>query len=277
MNDKFIAFIDILGFSDLVKAEEKRGGDVVRLLELTNTLGALEQTAPARICPNSRQISPDLDFRKTQISDCAVVSAEISPAGVINLAHHCFAVALALIRKGAQCRGYVTRGNIIHTDHQFIGTGYLHALENEKSVAFMRGDIEEKGTPFIQVDDVVTDYVKNESDNCVRRIFGRIVRSDGSYTAIYPFDALRNIPSAFIQSGFDPHRWKNAVQVSMRHRKENLEIFEKAERLAVDESVKRKIRHYKRGLEEVVQHLISKEAALDQMIATGRIPYGTIW
>jgi hypothetical protein len=38
-----------------------------------------------------------------------------------------------------------------------------------------------------------------------------------------------------------------------------------------------KIRHYKRGLEEVIERLHAKEAALDQMIATGRIPYGTVW
>jgi hypothetical protein len=104
-----------------------------------------------------------------------------------------------------------------------------------------------------------------------------MIRSDGSYTALYPFDALRNVPAALIRVDFDPHHWKAALQVSVRHRTETLMIFEKAEHDAADENVKRKIAHYKHGLQEVIQHLKTKDAALDRMIATGQIPYGTVW
>ena len=276
MKDKFIAFIDILGFSELVRAEEERGGDFSQLLDLTKALNTPPETK-SRICPCSRFVSADLDFQKTQISDCVVLSAEVSPAGVINLTHHCFGIALALIRKGSLCRGYITRGNIVHTDNQFIGTGYMRALELEKNVAFMRSDIDEKGTPFIQIDKSVADFVNSEGDQCVQLIFGRTTRSDGTYTAIYPFDALRNIPGALIRVDFDPHRWKSALHVSLKHRNENLARFDKAESDARDESVKRKIRHYKRGLQDVIDHLKSKEAALDTMIGTGCIPYGAVW
>ena len=202
--DKFIAFVDILGFSALLKDEESSGRDLSRPLELVKLLGSTDYKFSPSVCPLSPRLAADVGFRITQISDCVVVSAEASPAGVINLAHYCFGIAIQFLAKGALCRGYMTRGNIYHEGNKFFGTGYVHAVENEKIVAFMRADVEEKGTPFIQIDDTVTDYVKNEGDNCVKMLFGRHIRSDGSYTAIYPFDALRKVPASIIGFDFKP-------------------------------------------------------------------------
>jgi hypothetical protein len=275
--NKFIAYVDILGFSALVKDEERNGRDLSRPLELVKLLGSSEKKYQPNVCPHSRRLAPDIDFKMTQISDCVVVSAEVSPAGVMNLAHYCFGIAITLLGKGALCRGYVTRGNIFHDDHQFIGTGYVHAVENEKSVAFMRADVEEEGTPFIQIDETVTDYVRDESDDCVRKMFARMVRSDEAYTAIYPFEAMSKVPSSIITWDFNPREWKEHLQKSLGYRERELAVFEEAERLAVDEKAKRKVRHYKRGLEEVIQRLRDREATLDLMIATGNIPYGGAW
>lgn len=226
MKDKFIAFVDILGFSSLVEAEEQKGNDLSRLLELTETLGSPVRTGAPIACPNSRRASPDVDFKTTQISDCVVVSTEISPAGIVSLVQHCFVITLALLSKSSLCRGYITRGNIVHNDHQFIGTGYMHALKSQKTVAFMRTNIEETGTPFVQIDNRVTEYVKNESDDCVRKVFDRMVRSDGSYTAIYPFEALSKIPSALVTPDFNPDVQKLHVQrsIGFRHLIEALAI-----------------------------------------------------
>ena len=275
--NKFIAFVDILGFSALVKAEEQSGRDLSRSLELVKLLGSSERKCQPSICPHSRRLAPDIDFKMTQVSDCVVVSAEVSPAGVMNLAHYCFGIAITLLNKGALCRGYMTRGNIFHDDHQFIGTGYVHAVENEKSVAFMRADVEEEGTPFIQIDETVTDYVRSESDDCVRKMFARIVRSDESYTAIYPFEAMSKVPSSLITWDFNPKDWKANLQKSLGYREQDLAVFEEAERLAVGDKAKRKVRHYKRGLEEVIERLRVREAALDRMISTGIIPHGGTW
>jgi hypothetical protein len=179
---------------------------------LVKLLGSSEEKHQPNICPQSRRLAADIDFKMTQISDCVVISAEVSPAGVMNLAHYCFGIAITLFSKGALCRGYMTRGNIFHDDHQFIGTGYVHAVENEKSVAFMRADVEEEGTPFIQIDETVTDYVRSESDECVRKMFARIVRSDETYTAIYPFEAMSKVPSSLITWDFGARQVGRAVQ-----------------------------------------------------------------
>jgi hypothetical protein len=94
--DKAIAFIDILGWSRLVEnAETGRGLPLAKLLKLLECLGtgneraAFEKTGP-KWCPWALHQERNLDFQVSQVSDCAIVSAEISPAGVINLLAHCW-------------------------------------------------------------------------------------------------------------------------------------------------------------------------------------------
>lgn len=108
-------------------------------------------------------------------------------------------------------------------------------------------------------------------------MFGRMIRSDGTYTAIYPFEAMSKVPSSVIDLDFNPAYWKENLQRSLGFRQQDLAVFEDAELLATDESARRKIRHYKRGLEEVIARLRIRESALDQMIATRNIPYGGSW
>ena len=148
--DKFIGFVDILGFKELVKAAEAEAGmSLARILEILSDLGSrkdranIERYGPS-ICPKSTYIQRDLDFRLTQISDCAVISTEISPAGVINLISHCSGTVLRLLAKGILCRGYITRGSVFHTDTQFIGSGYEKASSQEKHVTAFRHENEKE-------------------------------------------------------------------------------------------------------------------------------------
>ena len=280
--DKFIAFLDIIGFSALVEQAERSGGDLTRPIELMRALEAstdvqrLSRNGSA-ICPQSRRIARDLDFQATQVSDCLVASVEISPAGVINLASHCFGIVLALMRMGALCRGVIKRGNIFHRDGRFLGTGYMQAYGAEGQVAFLRSEAGENGTPFVQIDGALIDFVRDETDDCVRKMFTRITHSDGTYTAIYPFKALGKVPSSIVGMDFDPVRWKASLQTSFNNRLALLAQFNEQEQCAPDDRSRQKICHYKRGLEEVLDRLRAKEAALDRMIATSQIPYGTVW
>jgi hypothetical protein len=108
-------------------------------------------------------------------------------------------------------------------------------------------------------------------------MFPRMIRSDGTYTAIYPFTQLSKIPGSIIGPDFDPVFWKQQLQKSISFRQNDLSIFDAEERLATDQGAKRKIQHYKRGLEEVIATLRRRESRLDLMIATGVIPYGGDW
>ena len=137
--EKFIGFVDILGFTNMVqKTEAGRGLSLDEILTATKELGSAEirdryrQRGPT-ICPQSAKTASDADFQITQLSDSVLVSTEISPCGVISLVSHCWHACFSLLTKGIMCRGSIARGRIYHSDSQFVGSGYQTAVEHEKT------------------------------------------------------------------------------------------------------------------------------------------------
>lgn len=200
LQDKFIAFVDILGFESKVESLETHDGtNLSDLLEFCSTLSQQSHTTSIAhygpiICPASRYISRDLDYEITQVSDCAVISVEISPAGAINLLQHVSACAFGLMTKGIMVRGYVTRGTIYHRNNQFIGTGYQNAFRKEKQVSAFRFPLDESATPFVEIDPAIVKYVKEETDQCVRKIFKRLTKEDDNgITVVFPFRGLADL------------------------------------------------------------------------------------
>jgi hypothetical protein len=211
--DKFIAFVDVLGFKKMVaESEEGTGLPLSDLMQLLKHLGTgverahFERSGPT-CCPQAPRIQKNLDFRVTQISDCVVVSAEISPAGVINLIHHCWGAVIELMTRGIMCRGYIKRGRVFHSDSQIIGSGYQDAYSAERNVrAFMR-EADERGTPYVEVDAEVYQYVESQPDACVKEMFGRMVKRDGEVVVLFPFQMLRHsFLIGSIGGRFDPEK-----------------------------------------------------------------------
>lgn len=184
LQDKFVAFVDILGFQSKVNSlEECEGFGLSDLLELCSKLSqkshvdSIAEYGPV-ICPESQCTSRGLSYEVTQISDCAIISVEISPAGIINLLQHVSACVFGLLTRGVMVRGYLTRGSIYHRDNQFIGTGYQHALQMEKEVSAFRMPTDSTSTPFVEIDADVVKYVREETDRCVKEIFNRLTKED---------------------------------------------------------------------------------------------------
>jgi len=252
--EKFIGFVDILGFKDMIKfAENGTGMSLDEIYEAVKLLGTSENQANyakygPTTCPGAPRNQRDMDFRVSQISDCAIVSAEVSPAGAINLIHHCWGAAITLLVKGIMCRGYITRGSIYHEGTDFYGTGYQEALDKERNVRAFKQEADERGTPFIEVDQNVCDYIANCEDKCVKEMFGRFVKSDGSVTALFPFQRLSHsfMIGGFlggIEYKFDPEKEKRSVQL-MRN---SIHIFKERILKLVDHSnpsAVSKARHY---------------------------------
>lgn len=195
--DKFIGYVDILGFRGMVKAAEAGTGMTLPgILEMLELLGTpddrkdFEKYGPI-ICPKSASIQRDLDFRVTRFSDSVTVSSEVSPAGVINLVHHCWRMVINFLTKGIMCRGYIMRGSIYHTDFQPIGSGYQKASFKEKEgVTAFKRKADERGTPFVEIDQAVCNYVRDCGDKCVKEMFSRYVKGDGVVMALFPFQRL---------------------------------------------------------------------------------------
>jgi len=254
--EKFIAYIDILGFKKLVKNSEDGTGMVLpELMELLKALGSPDDIAQLKkygpiTCPESVYIQRDLDFKITQISDCVVISSEISPAGIINLISHCWAAVLKLLQKGILCRGYITKGSIYHTESQFIGSGFIEACTQEREVIIFRREENEKGTPFVELSPIICDYVEGCRDKCVKEMFSRFVVKDGEMLALFPFKRLSH---SFLIAGFgikfDPQKEKSSnqnVRILIERLKERImEFVDNGDPKAV-----RKSEHYIKALNE---------------------------
>lgn len=211
--EKFVAFVDVLGFKSLVAESERgRGIPLPELLDLLRELGSgkerahFDQYGPT-CCPMAPRIEKNLDFRVTQISDCVIASSEISPAGAINLISHCWGAVISLMAQGIMCRGYIKRGSVFHTDTQVIGSGYQDAYLAESRVSAFQREADERGTPYVEVDPEVTNYITDQSDSCVKTMFNRMVKKDGKAVVLFPFQRLQHSFAVGGMCGaFDPEK-----------------------------------------------------------------------
>jgi hypothetical protein len=254
--DKFVAFVDVLGFKGMVASSEAGTGMALpELLELLKKLGdgserARFDTYGPTCCPMAPRIDKNINFRVTQISDCVIVSSEVSPAGIINLVSHCWGSVIELMARGIMCRGYIKRGRIYHTDSQVVGTGYQEAYASESKVSAFKQEADDRGTPYVEVDKEVCSYVEYQPDACVKEMFGRMIRRDGETVVLFPFQRLQH---SFIVGGFgrtfEPAR---ELQSNDNLRKNIKRYKEKVESLVdpANTAAQAKARHYLKALDE---------------------------
>lgn len=271
-HEKFIAFLDVLGFKAYVRsAEVSAGNSLPGILEILKKLGSADerdhfgQYGPT-ICPDAPYLQKDLDFRFTQVSDCAVLSIEVSPAGVINLIDQCRRAVFRLLQSGAMCRGYITRGRIFHTENQFIGSGYEEAYEKEAQVAVFKREADERGTPFVEVAGSVLEYVTNCEDACVKTMFKRMVRWDGDAAAVFPFKMLSHsfILGDFLGHEFNAKRERESNR-NMRLMIEKLIAGVRASADPANPGAMRKTEHYIKALEAQIEICDGTDRVLDEL------------
>ncbi len=126
---------------------------------------------------------------------------------------YCWGVVLKLLQKGIMCRGYITKGNVYHTETQIVGSGYNEAVSNEKTVKAFKREANERGTPFVEVDTIVCKFVNDCADKCVKEMFSRFVKEENGVAALFPFKRLSH---SFMIAGFgiklDPKKQKESNQ-----------------------------------------------------------------
>lgn len=273
---KFIAFVDIVGFTSHMRAAHAgKGFKPDELINAAKRLGSIYTRAEFveyghTTCPESKPINRDLDYEVSQASDSVVISAEPSAIGCLTLVKHCAVACMDLFRMGLMCRGYITRGPIYHSGHEFFGTGYLDAEEKEKQVSIFKQTADERGTPFIEVDPEVVDFLGTNGDACVNQIFKRLIKTEGTLTAIYPFQALAH---SFMIGGygfpFDPDRERNSnnnLRIGLtRTRKKIEELTDHSNPRAVE-----KANHYLRVIDAQLRICDRVDADIDRLVQ----PYG---
>jgi len=147
------------------------------------------------------------------------------------------------------CRGYIKRGQIYHTQHRQIGTGLSDAVDREKRISIFKLDSDERGTPFIEIDKAVIQYVDHQSDDCVKEMFSRMVRREGDVGAIFPFQRLdHQLNLGGFGGRFDPERERESVnnmRACIRSMKQQVEAHVDPS----NQSARRKSAHYIRMLD----------------------------
>ncbi len=160
------------------------------------------------------------------------------------------------------CRGYITRGKIYHEGTEVIGSGYQEAQTKESGVSAFKRDANELGTPFVEVDRTVTEYVRDHGDGCVKEMFSRQIQSDGVVTAIFPFKRLAH--RFLVRPDLDPAKEKRANE-NVRRR---LQEFKLRVSATVDRTNARavsKMEHYIAALDAQLEICAKTDEFIDKL------------
>jgi hypothetical protein len=123
-SERVVAFVDILGFADLVRRADK---DVALRGEIIDALSRVRSVAP----PSGGQT----DLRAQNFSDSLILSAHNSADGLWHLLLSVDALAWNLLQNGILIRGAVTVGGIHHDDQTVFGVGVNEAYRLESTIA----------------------------------------------------------------------------------------------------------------------------------------------
>lgn len=251
--DKFIAFVDILGFASAVTNAEADGSlSLEDLREATRLLGGKDDVEAVRaygptICPDAPRDAQDVGFELTQTSDCVIVSTEVSPSGAITIVNQCYLAVFKLLKKGLMCRGHIRRGKIYHQGREFIGPGYQDAYKRESAVSVFKRNAAERGTPFVELDPSIRDYIAECGDGCVLEMYQRMVEKGGEVDAIFPFKRLSSLITIGGGNQLDVAKEKKSID-TLRTIINNFRSGLKRHVDTSNESAVRKLGHYESAL-----------------------------
>ncbi len=133
--NRFVIFIDILGFKEIITSTtDKEGNDVLEAI--TSIINAMKLTSQLYNDGDELQNDFTKSKRVTQFSDSIVVSFEIGKLEDVFIAiEKTKLLILELVYKGFLCRGGMALGKLLHTDEYLFGPALVEAYELENKAA----------------------------------------------------------------------------------------------------------------------------------------------
>jgi hypothetical protein len=125
--DRYCAFVDILGFRQLIERLDK---DVNQFDALRNLLARVHGTRSGR-SPNES----DADFRAQSISDAVAISTTPTQSGLFEILTALQLLAVDLLVEGYFIRGAVVRAPLYHDNRMVFGRALIQAYGFESEVA----------------------------------------------------------------------------------------------------------------------------------------------
>jgi len=123
--DRYMAFVDVLGFSSII-AKSTSDDEVVQRVH--QALAGISRKATAAR-------SPHLDVQATSFSDNVVISLPASGPGLFHLIGMINNFSQQLLSLGMLFRGAIVRGRALHTEEVVFGPALVDAYRLETSVS----------------------------------------------------------------------------------------------------------------------------------------------
>jgi len=127
-SDRYVAFVDILGFSDIVRNSERsphQARALVSVLErirLRSLGGAVDDLF-------------GVDFKVQSFSDTIVLSEKVTEAGLKYLLYAVADLTLDVLAQGILTRGGIAKGQMYHSEGVAFGPAFLSAYYLESTIA----------------------------------------------------------------------------------------------------------------------------------------------
>lgn len=160
---RYVAFLDILGFSNIVAASACSVHEADRLISVLRRISSFQEDF------SDAEYEP-VDFQVQSFSDCIVMSEAGTPDGLVHLINCVVSAILDLLTFGFFVRGAVAKGPLHHVGSVILGPALIKAYKMEASVARY---------PRVLVDEeTYADFRSPKIKDARKRKFEHVVRSD---------------------------------------------------------------------------------------------------
>jgi hypothetical protein len=138
---RYVGFIDILGFKELIKQSAQGGKGPQSLESIFNAMSLDFSGISADYARQSRAGDDALDLRVNTFSDFVVISCRDTPQGLDMLCFAVWCVARDWLSKGYLSRGGIAKGSVIHEGGKegkpglVFGPAFIEAYQLEQDVA----------------------------------------------------------------------------------------------------------------------------------------------
>ena len=146
MEERFVAFVDILGFEKIIsRIENSTDENNLELKKIKSILNFMNEEVydpnysadlPIYVEGENCLIEGELgDPRLTYVSDCIIISAEATLDGFKGLSRKIHKITADLAFDGIFCRGAISKGKLFHRERVLFGSAYIRAykLEDEEA------------------------------------------------------------------------------------------------------------------------------------------------
>lgn len=131
--ERYILFLDILGFKSLVSRIEK--GNKLDLEKLEVITKFLQSMNEEQAIANAQQDLASDKATYSIFSDSVVISVAATKGGMISLLARVMGIPMRWMREGIFVRGAITKGRLLHTPEFLVGSAMIKAYDMESTLA----------------------------------------------------------------------------------------------------------------------------------------------